>query len=131
MDISSFIKKSGQLSDDEDQYDRSLSKEAENAIKQIKYGVEYAGISNKLENSDLMAYINLRTFEKETWCIELSITGYMVVSKEFDRIDLALKEQNTNIFFKFETIESLLHQISPLFVKKFNDLIIERLQELG
>ena len=131
MDILRLGKSSERTSDDEDQYDRSLSKEAEMAIHQIKYGVIQAEVSNKLGKSDSIAYINIQTLEEKRWCIELSITGYLVVSSQFDCIDEDVKAENVKNFFKFETIETLLHQISPMFVKKFNDSVIERLNKLN
>jgi len=131
MEVLGLERSYEKMSDEEDQYDRSLSKEAEKAIEQIEYGVTRAEISDKLPKSDSIAYINIHTLEDEKWCVELSITGYLVVSNRFDCIDDDVKNENTKNFFKFETIETLLHQISPLFVKTFNDSVIERLNKLN
>jgi len=115
----------------DEQFDRSLAKEAERVVTEIKYGVEQASVSSKLETNDLLAYINIRTLEHEDWCVELTNSGYMVVSRHFDTIDAALKEENTNKVNKYETFEALMHKISPLFVKKFNDSVAEKLAHIA
>jgi hypothetical protein len=118
--------------DDEDHehYDRSLTNEAGRVLDEIRYGVELAEISDKLEKTESVAYINLRTLEKKDYCVELSTTGFRIVSYEFDTIDSKLNENSILNTIRFESYESLMNQISPLFVKKFNDLVAERLNLL-
>ena len=108
-------------------YDRSLSKEAQRVVEEIKFGVKFAGIATILENSDSIAYINIRTLEDEDWCVELTASGYLIVAKAFDIVDDELKEENLKNVNRYETCEALMHQISPMFVKKFNTSVAERL----
>ena len=119
--------------DDEDleQYDRSLAKEAVRVVQDIKFGVETAEVSNILENNDSIAYINLRTLEKKDFCIELTVSGYRIVSNRFDTIDEDFLENNRLYKnTKFESYESLMNEISQLFIKKFNDSVAERLNSI-
>lgn len=108
-------------------YDRSLSKEAQRVVEEIKFGVEHAAVSDVLENSDSIAYMNIRTLEKEDWCVELTASGYLIVAKAFDVVDDELKEENLKNVNRYETCEALMHQISAMFVKKFNTSVAERL----
>jgi hypothetical protein len=115
--------------DDEDleQYDRSLSKEAQRVVQEINFGVDFVEVSAQLENNEAIAYLNIRTLEKEYWCIELTASGYLVVANSFDFIDQELKEKNLERLNKFETIEALMNSISPLFIEKFNSSVADRL----
>ena len=83
-------------SDDEDQYDQSMVKEGERVVAEITFGVEYVSLSKELENSDSISHINIRTLEKEDYCVELSSSGYVIVGKQFDTIDANLKAKNLN-----------------------------------
>jgi hypothetical protein len=114
----------------EENYDRSLCNEAERVVKEISFGVKCGSVSDKLERSDSLAYINIRTLEDETWCVELTTSGYMIVSNEFDTIDENMRAKNLNNVYRFETFEALMHTISPLFVKRFNDSVAAKLEQL-
>jgi hypothetical protein len=118
--------------DDEDieQYDRSLSKEAQRVVQEIKFGVDFVEVSTQLENNETIAFLNIRTLEKEYWCVELTASGYLAVSNKFDFIDQDLKEKNLEQMNKYETIEALMNSISPLFIEKFNCSVAERLEKL-
>ena len=50
--------------DDEEleQYDRSLSKEAQRVVQEIKFGVDFVEVSTQLENNEAIAYLNIRSF---------------------------------------------------------------------
>ena len=115
---------------DEEEYDRSLLKEALRVCQEIAFGVQSAAVSDKLEKNDALAYINVRTLEQHDWCVELTATGYLVVAKEFDTIDDAVKQDNMTKSMTFETVEALMNHLSPLFVKKFNDSVAEKLKNL-
>lgn len=110
--------------------DRSMTNEAERAIEQIKFGVDTAYVSQELERSDSVAYLNIRTLEKAEWCIELTVTGYLIVAVKFDSIDSELKNKNIESFNKTESIDALMLQISPMYIKKFNTSVSEKLNGL-
>lgn len=119
------------VDDDElEQYDRSLSKEAQRVVQEIKFGVDFVEVSTQLENNEAIAYLNIRTLEKEFWCVELTASGYLAVANKFDYIDQDLKEKNLEELNKYETIEALMNSISPLFIEKFNSSVAERLEKL-
>lgn len=112
--------------DDVDEtFDRSLLKEAQRIVEEIKFGVARAELSSVLESNDSIAYINIRTLENDDYCVELSSSGYMIVGREFDRVD-----DDESVDKRFETCEALMHQISPAFVKKFNISVAERLNSI-
>ena len=116
--------------DDEDnELCKSLIKEARLAVKAIDYGVESADVSERLESNDLLAYINVRTLEDATWCIELTLDGYQVVSDTWDARDFK-RHATTTAQRKYETIEALMLAVSPMFGKRFNELVAARLQNI-
>lgn len=117
---------------DEEIFDRSLSKEAQRVVNEIGFGVDTANVSEVLESSESLAYVNIRTLEKEDFCVELSASGYMIVSRgSFDRVDEKLRDENLKSDNgRYETCEALMHQISPAFVKKFNMSVAERLNHI-
>jgi hypothetical protein len=114
--------------EDLEHYDRSLSKEAHRVCEDIKFGVELAEVSSQLESSESIAYINLRTFEKSEFCVEITASGYQVVADKFDTIEPEFRLAGVEACF--ESYESLMHTISPLFVQKFNDSVAARLNAL-
>lgn len=116
--------------DDYPDFNKSLLEEAKRVVREIKFGVEEAGVSTTLESSDSIAYINIRTLEKECWCVELTCGGYKIVSDAFDTISEDQKFKN-DILNRFETYEALMHQISQMFVRKFNDSVAERLKQIS
>jgi hypothetical protein len=120
-----------EINSDDEHYDRSLAHEAQRVVDEIKFGVDEAEVSKVLENSDSLAFINLKTKEHETFCVELSINGYMIVSRKYDTIDNELRDKNLKHFLKYETVEALMHQTSPLFVKIFNETVVEKLKQIA
>lgn len=114
----------------DDPIDRSMFHEAQRAVEQIRFGVEVANVSGELEKSDLIAYINLRTLEKEDRCIELTVGGYLIVAKKFDSIDSDLKHQNIEAINRYESIDALMLKVSPMYMKKFNNTVAEKLNNL-
>ena len=55
-----------------------LKIEAEAAVREISFAVEFVEISTKLKNSDDLAYMNIRTKEGTKYCVELTVQGYRV-----------------------------------------------------
>ena len=116
--------------EDEEQHDRSLSKEAERAVEQIRFGVKAAAVSQQLESSNMIAHINLETLESEVLCIELTVSGYLIVGNSFDTLDADVKEESLKKLKSFESIDALMLHVSPLYMKRFNKLVSERLVNL-
>jgi L-rhamnose isomerase len=114
---------------DFDDFDRSISREALKAINQISFAVIRAQISEKLPNNDTTSYINLQTLENEIFCIELTNSSYTVVSHEFDTVnsDVVSSSKCLDTFMCFETIDALMHKISPLYTKRFNEELARKL----
>ena len=109
----------------------TLEMEAERFCLDISYGVKYVKISDKLEKNSSVVHINISTLENENWCIELNNHGFIIVSNSFDSIDNT-PEPNyiSNKKKKFETIESLMFTISPMFSQKFNEMVSKKLNEM-
>lgn len=122
------LKISDNTNDDDDNdeiiKDRSLTNEAYRVVDEIKFGVNESFVSTKLLNNSSIAFINIRTLEKEDWCIELTSSGYTVVSNCFDSI------ANNESSETFETVEALMNRISPQYVKIFNEKVAEKLNKL-
>ena len=116
--------------EDDEKFDRSMANEAQRAIDQIKFGVDDAYVSQKLEGTEAVAYLNIRTLEKAEWCIQLSVAGYLIVAVKFDSIDSELRNKNIKFFNKTESIDALMLQISPMYIDKFNSSLAEKLTGL-
>ena len=58
--------------------DYSLKIEAAEVIKEIKFAVSHVTLSEKLENTDELVYMNIETLEKKKLCVELSPRGFRV-----------------------------------------------------
>lgn len=120
------------VEDADEIFDRSLLKEAQRVVEELKFGVDTAVVSTELEGNESLAYMNIRTLEKEDYCVELTASGYMIVSRKFDTVDEEIRDENVrNAKNRFETCEALMHQISPAFVKKFNTSVAERLNSIS
>ena len=117
--------------EDAEHYDRSMVNEANRAIAQIKFGVEDAVVSAELENSQLVAHINIRTLEKLDYCVELTMKGYMVVAERFDTVDSELVKENLNAVKIYETVDSLMLALSPMYGDRFNNSLADKLNRLA
>lgn len=94
--------------------------EAKSVINDIKGHVMNIQISEALENTDQKIYLNLTTLENSQYCIELSSSGFRVVGKSFDNINLDGESY-------FETPYSLLSSISPQFHQSFGNALLIKL----
>lgn len=109
---------------------KCLDKEAEKYCKEIYFGVNYAQVSERLEKNSSVCYFNITTLENENWCIELNNQGFLIVSNIFDSKDDIIRLNNiSNQKKQFETIESLMFTISPLYSKRFNEMVSEKLKK--
>ena len=52
--------------------------EAKSAVREVSFAVDYVDISDKLNNSDERAYLNVRTKEGDVFCVELTVQGFRV-----------------------------------------------------
>lgn len=109
---------------DNDDNCHSLDNEAVQAVNYIKFGVKEAFVSTKLPKSDTIAYINLNTLENEKYCVKLTFNGYQVVGNDYDTIS------EDDDMVKSETVDALMNSISPLYVRKFNETLAERLETI-
>lgn len=93
--------------------------EAEGVINDIKSHVNKIEISRKLDITDSKIYLNIRTLEGQSFCIELSNRGFRIIGNGFDEFTT-----ESDIFY--ETPYSLLNQISEKFKESFaNSLQIQ------
>ena len=61
------------------EFDQKILKiEAEEAVKEVSFAVDFVEISPKLPATDECIYMNLRTKENEIFCVELSVSGFKV-----------------------------------------------------
>lgn len=52
--------------------------EGATAVREIAFAVEYAELSKTLPATDQRVYINVKTKENETFCVELCLQGFRV-----------------------------------------------------
>ena len=64
--------------------DEKLMKiEAKSAVREVKFAVDYVDISEKLDNTDEQAYLNVKTKEGDMFCVELTLQGFRVSRKSY------------------------------------------------
>ena len=56
----------------------SLKIEAAEVVKEIRFAVHHVTVSDKLNNTDELVFMNIETQEKQKLCIELSASGFRV-----------------------------------------------------
>ena len=109
---------------EEETKDRSLANEAHRVVDEIQFGVEQAYVSSKLVSNESIAFINIKTLEKEEWCIQLTASGYSIVAKTFDSVTQSDCDET------YETVEALMIRISPKYMKLFNESVAAKLIQL-
>ncbi len=112
----------GSESEDETR-DRSLTNEAQRVVNEIQFGIEKAYVSEKLVSNHSIAFINIRTLEKEEWCIQLTANGYSIVGNTFDSVTMSESAET------YETVEALMNRISPKYMKLFNESVAAKLRQ--
>ncbi|XP_064628523.1 GSK3-beta interaction protein-like [Lineus longissimus] len=100
-----------------------LKIEAKEAVKEIRYAVQFVELSSKLTHTQQMVYFNMTTKENTKYCVELSASGFRIVGKSFDSI-----EDDDSKYF--ETIYALLDNISPGYRHTFGDALLAKLNML-
>ncbi|KAK3580474.1 hypothetical protein CHS0354_001075 [Potamilus streckersoni] len=109
--------------DDEDNY--SLKIEANEIVKEVSYSVNEVKVSEKLPKTKELVYLNICTKENVKLCVELSLQGYRVVSRNYDIIEEKMSESRF-----FETIYALLDTLSPGYRNTFSEALMMKLQGL-
>lgn len=94
--------------------------EAKSVIESEKLLVNHLSISS-LEVSDGV-YLNIKTFENQSFCVLLNNCGFRVVAEAFD--------QDINISHTYyETHFALLSNISKSYYQRFHELVAAKLTE--
>ncbi|XP_052088779.1 GSK3-beta interaction protein-like [Mytilus californianus] len=106
-----------------DHDEHTLRIEAEEVVKEVSYAVKFVIISPNLPSNNQLVYLNLETKENEEFCVELSVRGFRVVSRHFDKID--------NLESRcYETIYALLDNLSPGYRNTFGDTLAMKLYSI-
>ena len=79
----------------------SLKIEAAEVVKEIGYAVQHVSLSDKLQNTDELVFMNIETQEKQKFCIELSARGFRVRSQK----PIALKQITICVMFNLHVLE--------------------------
>lgn len=112
--------------------------EANAIINDVKAHVAEIAISSKLASSATQIYLNIRTIESATCCVEVTNRGFKIVSSQYDTIDedKALRSgvlENGDVEPAeeiFETPYALLDKISPRYVESFGNKLCQQLRQL-
>lgn len=106
------------MSENEEQW----KEEAKAVIADICNHVENAAVST-LPCSNKKIFINLTTFEKDNYCIELTSQGFRIVGNRYD-------DNNNPRDQCYETPYSLLDDISPKYRESFGERLMGKLAAL-
>uniref|UniRef100_A0A1A9WHB1 GSKIP domain-containing protein n=1 Tax=Glossina brevipalpis TaxID=37001 RepID=A0A1A9WHB1_9MUSC len=104
--------------------------EAAAIINDVKAHVAEISISSKLPSTESKIYLNLRTFEGDTYCIHVSSVGFRIVSQTYDSIDDDKIVPFADKGDVFETPHALLDKISPGYVNSFGNQLCKQLLHL-
>lgn len=97
--------------------------EAQAVINDIRNHVRSVEISKTLKSTDRHVYLNFTTLEGDSYCVELSASGFQIVGKAYDTVDISEGEY-------FETPYGLLCKISTDFYKSFGNELMSKLNAL-
>ncbi|XP_016926614.3 GSK3-beta interaction protein [Drosophila suzukii] len=115
--------------------------EANAIINDVKAHVAEICISSKLASDATQIYLNIRTIESATCCVQVTSRGFKIVSSQYDTIDENARicallregqdqdetEEQEEIF---ETPYALLDKISPRYVESFGNQLCQQLRQL-
>ncbi|EDW35080.1 GL25448 [Drosophila persimilis] len=116
--------------------------EANAIINDVKAHVAEICISSKLASDATQIYLNIRTIESATCCVQVTSRGFKIVSSQYDTVDAdkrmaaklhideveeAAAEEDEEIF---ETPYALLDKISPRYVESFGNQLCQQLRQL-
>jgi len=101
--------------------------EIDAAETELKSFVESIARSKSLPQGPTVFFVNLKTLEGQTACIELSIQGWRIISQQFDCTN---EERGTLPDRHFETMEQLLNVVSAKYRERFAHSLNEALTNL-
>lgn len=104
----------------------NLLDEVEFLINDIGFAVNSISLSKTLSQTSNTVYLNIETKDEEVFTVRLTLQGFQVVSHEND------KDENGSVKYPvaYETIYSLLENISPSYVSLFGKALTEKLEAL-
>ncbi|KAK7108675.1 GSK3B-interacting protein-like [Littorina saxatilis] len=108
----------------DEETEHTLRIEAQEVVKEVAYAVDSVKISTALPISDFLVYMNLRTKENDTFCVELSEQGFRVVGRQFDTVGSSDEGKY------YETIYSLLDSVSSSYRNSFSETLMAKLRTL-
>ncbi|XP_017004265.2 GSK3-beta interaction protein [Drosophila takahashii] len=116
--------------------------EANAIINDVKAHVAEICISSKLASDATQIYLNIRTIESATCCVQVTSRGFKIVSSQYDTIDEDARisallrngqDQDNDVEEQeeiFETPYALLDKISPRYVESFGNQLCQQLRQL-
>ncbi|KAH8293892.1 hypothetical protein KR054_006235 [Drosophila jambulina] len=120
--------------------------EANAIINDVKAHVAEICISSKLASDATQIFLNIRTIESATCCVQVTSRGFKIVSSQYDTIDedkriSALlcngggsndddEDEDEDEEEIFETPYALLDKISPRYVESFGNQLCQQLRQL-
>uniref|UniRef100_A0A1I7TTG7 DUF727 domain-containing protein n=1 Tax=Caenorhabditis tropicalis TaxID=1561998 RepID=A0A1I7TTG7_9PELO len=96
----------------------TLEEEAMAAVREHAFAVNLIGVSEMLPRTPQLLFINVTTAENHTHCIELTVKGWRVASNRNDCMNGDFRQLQIHTKY-FETLHSLLDEISPSYRKIF------------
>ncbi|KAK7903895.1 hypothetical protein WMY93_016502 [Mugilogobius chulae] len=103
---------------------KDMRLEAEAIINDVLFAVSEMHVSHSLNSALDVAYINVKTRERNQYCLELTEAGLRVVGYAFDQVN---EDMSTHYH---ETVYSLLDSLSPGYREAFGNALLMRLESL-
>ncbi|KAG8238001.1 hypothetical protein J437_LFUL017657 [Ladona fulva] len=104
---------------EEDQW----KEEAAAVVQDVKDHLKEIRVSEILRGNEREIHFNLTTLEENTFCVQLSSSGFRIVSRSYDTNSISDGPS-------FETPYSLLNSISEKFKESFGHALEAKLQAL-
>lgn len=108
---------------DVEEENSDLRYDAAHVAKNLAFTVKGISISDKLTSNANLVFLNVTTLEGDRFCIELSERGYRIIGGDYD--DVSLDRQQF-----FESLNSLLETVSPLYTCAFGEALITKLHDV-
>lgn len=112
--------------EDVEEENSDLRYDAAHVAKNLAFTVKEISISDHLPQAGNQVYLNITTLEAAQYCIELTERGYRIVATQYDTITNGNLVSGTS----FESLNSLLETISPLYTSAFGEALISKLNVL-
>ncbi|CAG10608.1 unnamed protein product [Tetraodon nigroviridis] len=104
---------------------KDMRLEAEAVVNDVLFAVSQMHVSQSLNSTSDVAYINVETREGNRYCLELTEAGLRVVGYAFNQVNEDLSTQY------HETVYSLLDKLSPGYREAFGNALLQRLESLS